>query len=337
MPTSSRAKAESDTLRPMGSLTVCLFPGQGSQRVGMGRDLADAFPIARETFEEASDRLSVALERLCFEGPEEMLRLTAHAQPAILTVSVAAFRVLEQTIGLKPVAAAGHSLGEWSALVAAGALRFGDAIAAVRERGRLMQEAVPEGEGAMAAIMGLDTETVIRLCAEMANGDVLAPANLNGGGQVVVAGHACAVRRLLDALSASRARVKMLPVSAPFHCALMEPAAARLAQHLRGIKFAAPAFPVITSVEARPPHDVPEIPELLVRQLTAPVRWEETVRALTRFGAHVALEVGPGRVLCGLLRRIEPALRAIPVGDADGIRRASEGSLGEQRLDGNRS
>ena len=303
---------------------VCLFPGQGSQQVGMGRDLAVEFPVARRTFEEADARLGMALSRLCFEGPEEVLRATENAQPAILTASVAAYRVLVETTGLAPAAVAGHSLGEWSALVAAGALALGDAVVGVRERGRLMQEAVPAGEGAMAAILGLEAEAVAALCAEAAAGDVLVPANLNGGGQVVVAGHTRAVDRLLPLAAAQGARVRLLAVSAPFHCPLMEPAAGGLARHLAGVVFHPPRLPVVTSVEARPVRDGAELPGLLVKQLTAPVRWEETVRALAALGATLALETGPGRVLSGLTRRIAPSLVSIPAGDADGIALARE-------------
>ncbi len=303
---------------------MCLFPGQGSQRVGMGRDLVEAFPAARRTFEEADDRLAMSLTRLCFEGPEEVLRLTENAQPAIMTTSVAAYRVMQEEAGLQPVALAGHSLGEWSALVAADALAFADAVAGVRERGRLMQEAVPPGEGAMAAVLGLAADAVMDLCAEAAGGDVLEPANLNGGGQVVVAGHAGAVARLVELAAARGARAQSLPVSAPFHCSLMAPAAAGLERYLAAVRFRNPAIPVFTSVEARPIAGAAEVAGLLVRQLTAPVRWEETMRALAGVGASVALETGPGRVLTGLLKRIAPSLVGVPAGDVAGISRARE-------------
>jgi len=303
---------------------VGLFPGQGSQRVGMGADLARDFPVARRTFEEADEALGLALSRLCFEGPEDALRLTEHAQPAILAASVAAFRVLRETAGFAPVAVAGHSLGEWSALVAADAVGFADAVRAVRERGRLMQEAVPVGAGAMAAVLGLDADVVAALCREAAGGEVVAPANENGGGQVVVAGHAAAVDRLVALASARGGRAQRLAVSAPFHCALMAPAAAGLETFLAGIAFVSPRIPVVTSVEARVVSSAAELPSLLVRQVTAPVRWEATVRALARLGPAVALEVGPGRVLTGLLRRIEPGIRGLPAGDGAGIAAARE-------------
>lgn len=310
----------------MGAV-VCLFPGQGSQRVGMGRDLADAFPVARRTFAEVDERLGMSLSRLCFEGPEAELRLTEFAQPAILTASVAAYRVLAED-GFEPIAVAGHSLGEWSAHVAAGTLALGDAAAGVRERGRLMQEAVPPGAGAMAAVIGLEGEAVAALCREAAGGEVLVPANLNGGGQVVVAGHAAAVARLQELASAQKARVAPLEVSAPFHCPLMAPAADGLARHLAGVEFREPRLTVLTSVDARPVRGAADAHELLVRQVTAPVRWEETMRAVAATGAQLALEVGPGRVLTGLARRIVPGLKGMAAGDVESIRRAREALAG---------
>jgi [acyl-carrier-protein] S-malonyltransferase len=306
----------------MGAV-VCLFPGQGSQRVGMGRDLADAFPVARRTFAEVDERLGMSLSRLCFEGPEDELRLTEFAQPAILAASVAAYRVLEET-GFEPAALAGHSLGEWSAHVAAGTLTLADAAAGVRERGRLMQAAVPPGEGAMAAIIGLEGEAVAALCAEAAADEVLVPANLNGGGQVVVAGHAAAVTRVMHLASEAKARVQRLEVSAPFHCPLMAPAAEGLARHLAAVTFRNPTRPVFTSVEARRVRDAADAHELIVRQVTAPVRWEETMRAVAASGAPLAFEVGPGRVLTALAKRIVPGLRGMPAGDVESIRRARE-------------
>lgn len=308
----------------MAAVTVGLFPGQGSQCVGMGHDLAQTFPAARRVFAEADERLGMALSKLCFEGPDERLRLTEYAQPAILTASVAAYRVLEESLPLPPIAVAGHSLGEWSALVVAGVLTLGDAVAGVHARGRLMQEAVPAGEGAMAAVIGLDAETVAALCAEAQEDDVLAPANLNGRGQVVVAGHARAVARLLPLAIAHKARAQLLPVSAPFHCALMAPAAVGLERHLDGVTFREPAIPVFTSVEARRVTGAGELRQLLVRQVTAPVRWEETMGALLGLGPTVALELGPGRVLTGLLRRSAPFVTAVPAGDLEGIARARE-------------
>ena len=306
----------------MPAVAACVFPGQGSQRVGMARDLVETFPVARRTFEEADACLGSALSRLCFEGPEETLRLTENAQPALLTASVAAYRVLAETVGLAPAALAGHSLGEWSALVAADALDLRDAVVGVRERGRLMQAAVPPGEGAMAAVLGLDADTVAALCRDAAEGEVVVPANLNGGGQVVVAGHSRAVGRLVALAGARKARAQLLAVSAPFHCPLMVPAADGLARHLAGVTFREPRVPVVTSVDARPVRGAAELRELLVRQVTAPVRWEETVHAVAALGATITLEVGPGRVLSGLVKRIAPALATLPAGDVEGIERA---------------
>jgi [acyl-carrier-protein] S-malonyltransferase len=308
-----------------GTVTaVGLFPGQGSHQVGMGRDLAAAFPVARRVFAEADEVLGSRLSRLCFEGPQEELRLTEHAQPAILAVSVATHRVLAETAGFAPAMVCGHSLGEWSALVAAGALAFADAVHAVRERGRLMQSAVPAGQGAMAAVLGLDAEAAAALCVEAAGDEVLTPANYNGGGQVVVAGHAGAVQRLVALAKERRARAQLLAVSAPFHCPLMAPAADGLRAVVAGMRFREPAIPIVTSVEARRVTGATELPELLVRQVTAPVQWERTIRVVVEAGATLALETGPGRVLTGLLRRIAPDLTGVPVGDVDGVARAKE-------------
>jgi [acyl-carrier-protein] S-malonyltransferase len=291
----------------------------------MGRELADRFPRARATLAEADEALGAPLSRLCFEGPADELALTEHAQPAILAVSVAAWRVLVDETGVRPQAVAGHSLGEWSALVAAGAIGFVDALRGVRERGRLMQQAVPVGEGAMAAVLGLDAGDVETLCREAASdGSVCTPANLNGGGQVVVAGHAAAVDRLIALAGARRARATRLTVSAPFHCPLMAPAADGLSRWLADVPLATPQIPVMTSVEARLVRDADDVRALLVRQVTAPVRWEDTAKALAGADAALAIEVGPGKVLAGLMRRIAPSLTTVPVGDPAGIARAKE-------------
>jgi [acyl-carrier-protein] S-malonyltransferase len=290
----------------------------------MGADLAAEFAVARRTFEEADESLSFALSRLCFDGPAETLALTEHAQPAILATSVAVFRVLAETTGLTPRAVAGHSLGEWSALVVAGAVGFADAVRGVRERGRLMQAAVPRGVGAMAAVMGLDAAAVAALCEEAAGSDVLAPVNLNGAGQVVVAGHAAALERLVRLAAERRARVQRLDVSAPFHCPLMAPAADGVAQFLADVDVHDPAVPVVTSVQGRPVHGRTDVAALLVSQVTAPVRWEDTMTALRAFEPALALEVGPGRVLTGLARRLWPELRCQPVGDRTGVAQAAE-------------
>jgi [acyl-carrier-protein] S-malonyltransferase len=290
----------------------------------MGRDLAADFASARRTYEEADESLGTDLSRLCFEGPADLLARTEHAQPAILATSIAAFRVLAETTGLVPAVVAGHSLGEWSALVVAGALDFPDAVRGVRERGRQMQAAVPVGEGAMAAVIGLDEAQVAALCAEAAGDEVLAPANLNGGGQIVVAGHAGAVDRLA-ALAAERGvRVLRLDVSAPFHCSLMAPAATGVARFLATVPVRDPAIPVVTSVEARPARGNDDVKTLLVSQVTTPVRWEATMTALRAYEPSLALEVGPGRVLTGLARRVWPELACQPVGDRAGVERATE-------------
>ncbi len=285
----------------------------------MGCGLVDTFPVARDTFAEADETLGFALSRLCREGPADELARTEFAQPAILTVSVAAWRVFRSLGGTSPAVAAGHSLGEWSALVAAQALSFPDAVRGVRERGRLMQAAVPPGEGTMAALMGLSAEDTGMLCERAAGHDVVVPANLNGAGQVVVSGHTAGVERVVALAKARGARARRLDVSAPFHSPLMAPAAEALGPWLAGIAIGTPHFPVVTSVEARQVRDGEDARRLLVAQLVAPVRWEETMAALDVFAPDLALEVGPGDVLSGLARRIRPAMRVIPIGTPEGI------------------
>jgi [acyl-carrier-protein] S-malonyltransferase len=285
----------------------------------MGRSLAAEFASARRTFEEVDDRLGTALSRLCFEGPADRLELTENAQPALLTCSVAAYRAARERVEFEPAALAGHSLGEWSALVVAGALDLGDAARGVRERGKLMQQAVPVGTGAMAAVMGLDPAVVESLCGEAAAGRVLSPANLNGAGQVVVAGHADAVERLVALAKERRARAQMLSVSAPFHCALMEPAADGVARFLAGVTLRAPGVPVYSSVEARPVSDAQDVGELLRRQVTAPVRWEATMQALGAVPARLAVEFGAGKTLAGLWKRTVEQPAVLTVGEADAM------------------
>jgi len=296
-----------------------LFPGQASQFPGMGKELHDAYPAARRTFEESSEALSLDLAALCFRGTEEELRMTENTQPAIFTVSVAAFRVLAAETGIRPVAGAGHSLGEYSALVAAGALPLREAVRVLRSRGRYMQEAVPVGEGAMAAILGLSPTEVEEACRAGAALGVVSPANFNGGGQVVISGAAKAVAAACEAAKAAGAkRALPLPVSAPFHCALMAPAAERLAPELRAIPQGPFAFPVIANVTGAPYGAGDAVAEVLIRQITAPVRWEESIRAMRAAGADAFVEVGPGTVLSGLLRRIEKgAASAAFCGPAD--------------------
>ena len=288
-----------------------LFPGQGSQFQGMGKELYDEFPAARAVFEEASDALSRDMAALCFHGTEEELRLTENTQPAIFTVSVAAFHALQEETGIAPLCAAGHSLGEYSALVAAGILSLGEAIRVLRLRGKYMQEAVSAGEGAMAAILGLSSAEVEEVCRVAASGGVVSPANYNGGGQVVISGTAKAVAAACEAAKAAGAKKTiLLQVSGPFHCELMRPAAERLAPEIEGMSRKATRFPVVANVTAAA-YGEGEVADLLVRQIVSPVRWEESVRAMREMGATAFLEVGPGKVLCGLVKRIEKDLPAV--------------------------
>jgi [acyl-carrier-protein] S-malonyltransferase len=286
-----------------------VFPGQGSQFVGMGKELCGQFPAAQKIFAEAEDVLGLGLSKLCFEGPEEELKLTENTQPAILTASVAALRVLEAETSLRPALVAGHSLGEYSALVAVGALGFADAVKVVRERGRLMQQAVPAGSGAMAVILGLEMAAVRALCDDACQGEVVAPANYNGGGQIVIAGSKAAVARAM-ALAKERGakRALDLPVSAPFHCQLMRPAAEGLKQVLANVAVRPFSAGVVTNVEAEVNLDASRVKDLLVEQAVQPVRWEESVTKIVALGCTRALEIGPGKVLKGLIKRIAPAL-----------------------------
>jgi [acyl-carrier-protein] S-malonyltransferase len=302
-----------------------IFPGQGSQAAGMGRSLAETFPAAREAFEEADEALGEAISRLCFEGPDEELQLTRNTQPALLAVSVAALRAWRSQGGPEPVAVAGHSLGEYSAHVAAGTLDFGDALRAVRLRGEAMQEAVPVGEGAMAALLGLEAPAVEQLCAELAQGQVLQPANFNAPTQIVVSGHAGAVERVVAAARDRGARkAVLLPVSAPFHCALMQPAARRLAEHLSEVSFRDPQVPVVANVDGEPRRGGEESREALVRQVVAPVQWVACMGGLGSLGAGAAVELGAGAVLKGLAKRIDRKLPAAAAGDPAGIEDALE-------------
>jgi [acyl-carrier-protein] S-malonyltransferase len=296
-----------------------IFPGQGSQKVGMGKELAEAFPICRDTFAEADEALGEPLSRLIFEGPEEALTLTENTQPAILAVSTAACRVLTAN-GLTPAFVAGHSLGEYSAHVAAGTFDFADALKIVRRRGRYMQESVPVGTGAMAAILGLDASAVEQACAEAANGEVVSPANLNGGGQVVIAGAHDAVRRAGERAKALGARrVVPLPVSAPFHSALMKPAEVRLAPELRALPARDPRVPIVANVDAEPKRDAASAIEALVRQVSSPVRWEAVVERLAFEGVTTYVEVGPGTVLGGLVRKIRRDAISVSFGRPDDL------------------
>ncbi len=282
-----------------------LFPGQASQYAGMGKELCDAYPVARETFAEASDAAGIDLSALCFRGTEDELRLTENTQPCIFTVSVAAWRVLEGETGIAPLCAAGHSLGEYSALVAAGALSLSDGVRILRSRGRYMQEAVPVGKGAMAAVMGLPADKVEAACRAGAAKGIVEPANFNGGDQIVISGDADAVAAACEAAKAAGAKRAMpLAVSAPFHCSLMKPAADRLAPELRAAARGAFRFPVLANVTAGPYASDAPVADLLIRQVVSPVRWEACVKAMIGMGASAFLEVGPGKVLSGLVRRI---------------------------------
>jgi len=299
-----------------------VFPGQGSQKVGMGRALAEAFPVCRETMAEADAALGEPLSRLCFEGPEDQLMLTENTQPAILAVSVAAWRLLASR-GWRPAFVAGHSLGEYSAHVAAGTMAFADALRTVRRRGRYMQEAVPVGTGAMAAVLGLDADVVAQACRDAANGDVVSPANLNGAGQVVIAGAREAVARAgARARELGARRVVPLPVSAPFHCALMKPAEARLAPELLGLETRDPLMPIVANVDAEP-KVVAAGPDgaiaALIAQVSSPVRWEAVVRRLASGGVTTYVEVGPGTVLSGLVRKIHRDASVASFGDPDDL------------------
>lgn len=304
----------------MSRALALLFPGQGSQAAGMGKALAMRFPAAAQVFAEVDDALGFKLSTLCFEGPDEELKLTANAQPAIVTTSIAALRILAQETHVQPTCVAGHSLGEYSALVAAGALSLTDAVRVVRERGRLMQDAVPVGVGSMAALFGLSAEEVAEVCAEAAQGQVVTPANLNGGGQVVVAGHTEAVRRAITiAKNHGAKRAVELAVSAPFHCPLMTPVAEGLAEVLAAISVTPLHVGVIANVTAEVNTDHTQVKDLLIRQVTAPVRWEESMAKLGALGCQAAFEVGPGKVLAGLLKRIVPEIVCLSFGDPTGI------------------
>ena len=297
------------------STIAFMFPGQGSQQVGMGRDLAAMYPVAQETFDEADAALGYKLSQLCFEGPEDKLKLTEITQPAILSVSVATWRVL-QSQGMAPSYVAGHSLGEYSAHVAAGTLSFSDAVRTVRNRGKYMQEAVPVGVGAMAAILALSAEEVERVCAEVAQGEVCQAANLNSPDQTVISGNKAAVERATElAKKRGARRAILLPVSAPFHCALMQPAQDRLAQDLSRLEFHNPEVPVMCNVDAAVVSTGDASRDALIRQVTGAVQWVKSMRALIALGVENFVEVGPGKVLCGLMRQIDRSRSCVNVED----------------------
>jgi [acyl-carrier-protein] S-malonyltransferase len=301
-----------------------LFPGQGSQAVGMGKNLSENHAVAKQTFEEADGALGMSLSQLCFDGPEDQLRLTENTQPAILTVSVAAWRVLNEK-GIKPALVAGHSLGEYSAHVAAGTLSFADAVRAVRNRGKYMQEAVPVGTGAMAAIIGMTVDSVVTLCADAAQGEVCEPANINSPDQIVISGHAAAIERAVKLAEERGAkRAKVLPVSAPFHCSLMKPAQDRLAVDLNVLNFSAPQVPVIANVYAQPVEEAVSSREALIRQVTGAVKWSECVQVLITRGVQTFVEVGPGKILSGLMRQIDRTKKAVNVEDEASLQKTLE-------------
>ncbi len=298
-----------------------IFPGQGSQYAGMGKDLVDNFRIAKDTFAEADDALGFKLSALCFNGPEEDLKLTMNTQPAILAVSVAALRVLQAESDIKADFLAGHSLGEYSALVAAGAFTLFDALRTVRLRGKFMQEAVPVGVGAMAAILSVEEDILAEICQEAAQGEIVAPANFNSPGQIVIAGHATAVNRAIEIAKARGFRKAMLlPVSAPFHSALMIPAGERLAEVLQQAEITAMQIPVISNVEATANQDFARIRDLLVAQVSAPVKWDSSVREMVGLGVSSFIEIGPGKVLSGLMKRIDKQVVTANIEDSASLK-----------------
>jgi len=298
-----------------------IFPGQGSQYIGMGKEFFENFRVAREVFQEADDVLHLPISSLCFQGPEEALKLTENTQPAVLTASIAVLRVLQAEKGVVPHLAAGHSLGEYSALVVSGALAFADAVQIVRLRGRFMQEAVPVGEGAMAAILGMERGQVEKLCEEAAQGEVLTPANFNCPGQIVIAGHVKAIERAMERVKQQGKKAVPLPVSAPFHSPLMKPAGERLEKVLEGIPIQDLKIPVVTNVEADINQSKERVKELLVTQVWSPVRWEESMQRITGDGIEQTLEIGPGKVLSGLMKRINPKVETKNIEDIQTLKK----------------
>jgi [acyl-carrier-protein] S-malonyltransferase len=303
--------------------TAFIFPGQGSQYVGMGKELFENFSVAKQIFEEADDALRLSLSALCFKGPEETLKLTENTQPAVLTASVAALRVLQTEKGMTPHFTAGHSLGEYTALVASGALTFLEAVKIVRLRGKFMQEAVPVGEGTMAAVLGMERGQIERICDEVSHGEVLTPANFNCPGQIVIAGHTKAIERAIERVKQEGKKAMLLPVSAPFHSPLMRPAGERLEKVLGEISVNDLNIPVITNVEAEVNSSKDRIRGLLVAQVSSPVRWEESMGKMIGEGIEQVLEIGPGKVLSGLMKRIDPHIETKNLEDIQTLKKIS--------------
>ena len=303
--------------------TAFIFPGQGSQYVGMGKELFENFAVSKQVFEEADDALHLSLSTLCFRGPEETLKLTENTQPAVLTTSIAAFKALQSEKGIIPQFTAGHSLGEYTALVVSGALTFSEAVKIVRLRGKFMQEAVPVGEGAMAAILGMDRDQIERICDEASSGEVLTPANFNCPGQIVIAGHTKAVERAVERVKQEGKKAILLPVSAPFHSPLMKPAGERLEKVLEEISVNDLKIPVVTNVEAEVNASKDMIKGLLVAQVSSPVRWEESMGKIIEKGIERVLEIGPGKVLSGLMKRIDHRIETKNLEDVQTLKKIS--------------
>jgi [acyl-carrier-protein] S-malonyltransferase len=303
--------------------TAFIFPGQGSQYVGMGKELFENFAVSKQVFEEADDALHHSLSALCFRGPEETLKLTEYTQPAVLTTSIAAFKALQSEKGIIPQLTAGHSLGEYTALVVSGALAFSEAVKIVRLRGKFMQEAVPVGEGAMAAVLGMEREQIERICDEVSSGEVLTPANFNCPGQIVIAGHTKAVERAIERVKQEGKKAVLLPVSAPFHSPLMRPAGERLEKVLEGISVNDLKIPVVTNVEAEVNDSKDMIKGLLVAQVSRPVRWEESMEKIIERGIEQVLEIGPGKVLSGLMKRIDHRIETKNLEDVQTLKKIS--------------